>query len=84
MTVKLEVFSTQTCPHCPMAIKAAEDAKEALGDQIEYEHIDANENPEKAMEYQIMAVPTVIIDGEVAFVGAPTSDELIAKLKEKL
>ena len=28
-----------------------------------------------------MAVPTIVIDGEVAFVGAPTDVELIEKLE---
>lgn len=36
------------------------------------------------MGYQIMAVPTIVIDGEVTFVGAPMADELIDKLESLL
>ena len=43
-----------------------------------------NENMDKVQEYTIMSVPTVVIDGEVAFIGAPSTEELVEKLKEKL
>ncbi|WP_296879246.1 thioredoxin family protein [uncultured Methanobrevibacter sp.] len=84
MAIKVEVFSTNSCPHCPAAIDAAQVAKDKLGDAIDVEvlKIDENEeNRQKAIGYQIMAVPTIVIDGEVAFVGAPTEDELIEKLE---
>ena len=35
MAIKVEVFSTSTCPHCPAAIDAAEKAKAKLGDAID-------------------------------------------------
>ncbi|MBQ8018611.1 MAG: thioredoxin family protein [Methanobrevibacter sp.] len=89
MAIKVEVFSTSTCPHCPAAIDAAEKAKDKLGDAIDVESIkiDDMENPDnrkRAMDYQIMAVPTVVIDGEVTFVGAPSEQELIDALESKL
>lgn len=84
MTVKLEVYTSKTCPYCPMAVAAAEDAVKELGDAVEYEHLDVDENMDKVRKYQIMSVPTVVIDDEVAFIGAPESNELISKLKEKI
>ena len=87
MTVKVEVFSTSTCPHCPAAIDAAQVAKDKLGDSIDVEVLkidESNENRDRAMGYQIMAVPTIVIDGEVTFVGAPMADELIDKLESLL
>lgn len=84
MAIKVEVFSTNSCPHCPAAIDAAQAAKDKLGDAIDVEVLkidESNENREKAIAYQIMAVPTIVIDGEVAFVGAPTDFELIEKLE---
>ena len=89
MAIKVEVFSTSTCPHCPAAIDAAEKAKDKLGEAIDVEaiKIDDPEHPEyrqRAVDYQIMAVPTIVIDGEVTFVGAPSEDELIDALESKL
>ena len=89
MAIKVEVFSTSTCPHCPAAIDAAEQAKDKLGDAIDVEavKIDDPEHPEnrqRAIDYQIMAVPTIVIDGEVTFVGAPYPEELVEKLESLL
>jgi len=87
MAIKVEVFSTNSCPHCPAAIDAAEKAKAQLGDSIDVESIkidESEENRQRAMNYQIMAVPTVVIDGEVTFVGAPSEQELISALESKL
>ena len=84
MAIKVEVFSTNSCPHCPAAIDAASVAKDTLGDAIEVEVLKIDESEEirqRAIDYQIMAVPTIVIDGEVAFVGAPTDAELIEKLE---
>ena len=87
MAIKVEVISTNSCPHCPAAIDAAQVAKDKLGDAIDVEifKIDESmENRQKAIDYQIMAVPTIVIDGEVTFVGAPMADELIQELESKL
>lgn len=87
MPIKVEVFSTNSCPHCPAAIDAAQNAKDKLGDAIDVEVLkidESNEIRERAINYQIMAVPTIVIDGEVTFVGAPTDDELIGKLESLL
>ncbi len=87
MAIKVEVFSTNSCPHCPAAIDAAQVAKDKLGDAIDVEVFKIDEsmdNRQKAIDYQIMAVPTIVIDGEVTFVGAPMVDELIAKLESLL
>ena len=89
MAIKVEVFSTSTCPHCPAAIAAAEKAKDKLGNAIDVEaiKIDDPSHPEyrqRAIDYQIMAVPTIVVNGDVTFVGAPTEDELIAHLESML
>ncbi len=87
MAIKVEVFSTNSCPHCPAAIDAAQVAKDKFGDSIDVEVLkidESNENRDRAMGYQIMAVPTIVIDGEVTFVGAPMPDELIDKLESLL
>ena len=84
MAIKVEVFSTNSCPHCPAAIDAAQKAKDKLGDAIDVEILkidESKENYQRAIDYQIMAVPTIVINGDVVFVGAPTESELIEKLE---
>ena len=53
---------------------------------IDVEIVNANDpaNIDRAREYQIMAVPTVVIDGNVEFIGAPSDVELINKLESLL
>ena len=86
MAIKVEIFKTDSCPHCPAAVAAAESAKGKLGDKIDVEVVNANDpaNIDRAREYQIMAVPTVVIDGNVEFIGAPSDNELISKLESLL
>ena len=87
MAIKVEVFSTNSCPHCPAAIEAAQKAKDKLGDAIDVETLkidESKDNYQRAIDYQIMAVPTIVIDGDVVFVGAPTESELIEKLESML
>ncbi len=87
MAIKVEVFSTNSCPHCPAAIDAAQKAKDKLGDAIDVEVLkidESKDNYQRAIDYQIMAVPTIVINGDVVFVGAPTDFELIEKLESML
>ena len=59
------------------------EAKEVLGDAADIIicNIASEENRQKAIGLGIMAVPTIAINDEVAFVGAPALDELVNKVK---
>lgn len=84
MAIKVEVFSSDSCPHCPGAIKVAEEAKADLTDldiDLDIVNINTEENRKRAIDYQIMAVPTIVINGQVEFIGAPSKEEFVAKLK---
>ena len=35
MVVKVEVFTSDSCPHCPAAVNVANEAKEVLGDAVD-------------------------------------------------
>jgi len=41
-----------------------------------HEVIDVNENPDKAEEYKVDALPTLIV-GDMRFIGQPKADEII-------
>ena len=86
MAIKVEVFVSDSCPHCPGAVVVANEAKEVLGDQMDVEilNIGVDENRQRALDYQIMAVPTIAVNNEVAFVGAPTKEQLIEKIESLL
>ncbi len=83
MMVKVDVFTSDSCPHCPGAINVANEAKEVLGADMDLSicNINSEGNRQKALDLGIMAVPTIAINDEVAFVGAPTLDDLVNKVK---
>ncbi|WP_423792021.1 MJ0307 family thioredoxin [Methanocaldococcus indicus] len=81
--VKIELFTSPMCPHCPAAKRVVEEVVSEIPD-VEVEYINVMENPQKAMEYGIMAVPTIVINGEVEFIGAPTKEALIEAIKKRL
>ncbi|MGA2677185.1 MAG: MJ0307 family thioredoxin [Methanobacterium sp.] len=84
MVVKVEVFTSPSCPYCPMAVELVEEVKKEMPDDLEVEKIDIMSDREKAVEYNLMAVPAIALNGVVKFVGAPTKEELVEALKAEL
>lgn len=84
MVVKIEVFTSPSCPYCPMAVEVVDEVKKEMPDDIDVEKIDIMQDREKAIEYNLMAVPAIALDGVVKFVGAPTKEDLVKVIKEEL
>jgi thioredoxin 1 len=84
MVVKVEVFTSPSCPYCPMAVELVEEVKKEMPDDLEVEKIDIMSDREKAVQYNLMAVPAIALNGVVKFVGAPTKEELVEALKAEL
>lgn len=84
MVVKIEVFTSPSCPYCPMAVELVEEVKKEMPHDVEYEKIDIMQDREKAVKYNLMAVPAIAIEGVVKFVGAPTKEELVSAVKEEI
>jgi glutaredoxin-like protein len=74
--VRIQVFVTPACPHCPqMARLAYHLALESP--RIRAEVIEASEFPELSQRYQVRAVPATVIDDKMSFAGAVSADALI-------
>ena len=73
--VKIEVYFSPVCPHCPGAKKLVAEVASRYGDSVEVEEVNTytKEGMERGMANQVMAVPTVFVDGERKFVGFPFS-----------
>jgi len=78
---QVEVFTSPSCPYCPMAEQVVEEAKREIGDVMDVEVINIMEDREKALDYGLMAVPAIAINGKIEFLGAPTIEEFMGKLK---
>ena len=67
--VHIQVFVTLTCPYCSRAVELAH--KLALeNDLIRSDMVEAAEFPQLVNKYNVMAVPKIVINGEIQFEGA--------------
>jgi small redox-active disulfide protein 1 len=74
----IEVFTSPTCPHCPMALLMAKEVAASMpGIQVVEQSTATPQGFAKAAFYGVQAVPTVFINGKRAFVGAPPSVEAL-------
>lgn len=72
--VVIEVFTSPTCPHCPRAVEMSRAlAAETPGIEVREMSTVTPEGSAKAAYYGVRAVPTIFINGMMAFVGAPKS-----------
>jgi len=72
--LKYILFTTKTCPNCPTAKRALEEAG------IAYEVVDATENKELVKEFKVFQAPTLVVIGENGvekYAGAPKVIEYI-------
>ena len=78
----IEIFVTPTCPYCPKAALLANMiAIEAKG-KVKTEIIEAIENPDLAMKYNIQAVPHNVINGKTSSIGVQPEEEFVNALIE--
>jgi len=76
---RFQTFISLSCHNCPDVVQAL-NLMSALNPNIEHEMIDGALFQGLVDQYQIMAVPTVILNGEVFGQGRMGAEEIIAKL----
>jgi small redox-active disulfide protein 1 len=78
--VKIEVFFSPVCPHCPRAKKLVAEVAARYGGKVEVEEVNTftAEGIERGMASEVMSVPTVVIDGGKRFVGFPFPERDLA------
>ena len=71
--VKIEVYFSLVCPHCPGAKKLVAEVATRYGGKVEVEEVNTftAEGIKMGMANEVMSVPTVFIDGEKRFEGFP-------------
>ncbi|MEN2998805.1 MAG: thioredoxin family protein [Brevinematia bacterium] len=77
--VNIKVFVTPTCPYCPGSAYLANRIAVASRGKVVAEVVEANENPDLAMEWGIESVPTQIINDsyESKTVGLQNEEEFV-------
>lgn len=77
--MRFQTFISLSCHNCPDVVQAL-NLMAAINPNIEHEMIDGALYQNLVDQYQIMAVPTVIMNGEVFSQGRMTVEEIVAKL----
>lgn len=85
MSVKLLDFWAPWCGPCKVMSPILEEIKKELGDKIEVEEINVDENQTKASEFGVMSIPTYVIlkDGKEVGrkIGVTAKAELLQLLQ---
>jgi len=79
---KVQLVYTKHCMYCPPTKALFKELEQKH--KFEYEEIDAasEEGQKLVQKFDIMTVPTIIVDGKVAFVGLPTKEKAEAAVKD--
>ena len=82
--VKVELFISTTCPHCPKAKTEVSRALKRVED-VEFKkyRVGTPEGKEKAAQYHLLGVPAVFIDGQM-LKGTIDEDSIVDMIKRKL
>ncbi len=89
MKVKVEVFTSPTCPHCPAAIRLARSVEGRIPDVIKVVETSSGTHFgfQRMKKFNIMATPTIIISGpaihdKIGFRGTPSRDKFLKAISE--
>ncbi len=77
--LQFETFFSVTCQNCPDVVQAL-NAMSVLNPRIRHTAIDGASFREEVEARQVMAVPTVFLNGEVFDQGRMTIEQIVAKL----
>ena len=78
----LQVFYTLTCPYCPSAVRTAQQMAIENPAHIRADAIEASEFPNLVNRYDVIAVPTIVINDQVQFEGALPEAEFVDHVLE--
>lgn len=75
--VHIQVFVTPSCPYCPKAVRMAH-MMAMESDKVTADMVMANEFPQLSSQYNVMAVPKIVINEDTSFEGAIPEDDYVS------
>ncbi len=86
MVLKIDVFTSVFCRHSPGTVNLMKRLAPDFKGSLEWNEIsiETREGKEKAKAIGVDSVPTIVIDGRIAFIGTPKRDELVQEITKRL
>ena len=83
--LKIEIYTSPTCPYCPAALKMLKDAVKIYENALDVVNVNiiTKEGQTLAAFYNVRATPTIVINNEVKFRGSPPSESILFREIEK-
>ncbi len=81
--MKVEMFYSPGCAACEdRQAELRASAQDTVSD-LEWRNVNVLENMDTAVELGVITLPSIVIDGEVAFTSLPTKAQLCKALTER-
>ena len=83
--LKIQIYMSPSCPYCPAALKMLKNAQKIYGDAIDVLVVDitTKEGQKLGGYYNVLATPTIVMNDEVKFRGAPPGESVLFSEIEK-
>lgn len=82
--VYVEEFMSPGCVGCPAVKEMLEELSIEFEDKLLIEEVDITVDTTRAVQYGIMSVPAVVINGILKFVDVPRKEELKKAILEEM
>ena len=86
MVVEINILKTTWCVYCPRAIEIVNKVAAEFGNKVvvKITDLEEDENREIAIKHNVMSVPTILVNDEVAVVGMPKESDFRDKVKKAI
>jgi thioredoxin 1 len=81
--MKVEMFYTPGCSACIAQQDELRAAAQATVEDLEWHDINVVDNVDHAVDLGVLTLPSIVIDGEIAFTSMPTVAQLRKTLIER-
>ncbi len=82
--IYIEEFMSPGCVGCPAVKQMLEELVKELDGEITIEEVDISVDSARAIQYGVMSVPAIAINGILKFIGVPKKEDLRKALEEEL
>ena len=86
MTIKIELFYSPICPHCPEAKRALREVLEETDQEFHVDEVNvfSLEGLERARKHGVISVPIIVIGDGHKIVDVPGKETLLRKIKHEI